>query len=90
MVRAGIRLATVSALIALGWVAGRAQSSAPDFELVVDAPAGETTIQCVRGCRLSWVERGVNLNAQTMETFSFKCNSPSGRCSSHRVGGWLP
>jgi len=89
MVRASIRIVAVSVLIALGWVAGRAQSSEPTFELVVDAPAGATTIQCVRGCELSWVERGVNSNAQRKQTFSFTCNSPSGRCSSLRVGGWL-
>src|SRR5213592_2352183 len=37
----------------------------PDFELVVDAPAGPTTITCVRGCRLMWVERGIN-NSEVM------------------------
>jgi hypothetical protein len=89
MIRASVRLAVVAAFLCLGWVAGRAQTSQPTFELVVNAPAGETTIQCVRGCELSWVERGVSPNAQTMQTFTFKCTSPSGRCSSHKVGGWL-
>jgi hypothetical protein len=89
MIRTGLRLVAVAVLICLGWVAGRAQASQPTFEIVVDAPAGETTIQCVRGCALSWVERGVNPNAQTMATFTFKCNAPSGRCSSNKVGGWL-
>lgn len=89
MIRASVRLAAVAAFICLGWVAGRARTSAPTFEIVVDAPAGETTIQCVRGCELSWVERGMSPNAQAMPSFTFKCNSPSGRCSSHKVGGWL-
>jgi hypothetical protein len=74
-------------LIFLGWVVGRAQTSAPTFELVVDAPGGATTIECVKGCKLAWVERGVNANDTPMPTFSYRCTAP--RCSSGRVGGWL-
>jgi hypothetical protein len=89
MVSTGLRLAALGVLVSVGWVAGRAQSSQPTFEIVVDAPAGETTVRCVRGCELSWVERGVNPSAQTMQTFTFECNAPSGRCTSLTVGGWL-
>ena len=89
MIRAGIRLAAVAACICLGWAAGRAQTTQPTFEFVVNAPVGQTIIQCVRGCELAWVERGLSPNAQTMTTFTFTCTSPSGRCSSQRVGGWL-
>ena len=32
-------------LILAGWAVGRAQTSAPAFELLVDAPGGETTIE---------------------------------------------
>jgi hypothetical protein len=71
----------------LGWVVGRAQTAAPAFELVIDAPGGETTIKCVKGCELAWVERGVNANATPMTTFAYRCTAP--RCSSGRVGGWL-
>lgn len=74
-------------LISLGWVLGRAQTSAPAFELVVDAPSGETTIKCLNGCQLAWVERGVNASATATGTFTYRCTGP--RCSSGRVGGWL-
>jgi len=37
----------------IGWVVGRAQSANPDFELVVTAPGGETSVECVRGCDLN-------------------------------------
>jgi hypothetical protein len=74
-------------LIFLGWVVGRAQTSAPAFELVVDAPGGETTIKCVKGCKLSWVERGLIPNATADPNFTYSCTA--GRCSSGRVGGWL-
>jgi hypothetical protein len=55
-------------LVAIGWIAGvKAKSSSPDFALIVNAPGGETTVECVRGCKLAWVERGLNPN-QTTDT----------------------
>ena len=56
------------ALIAAGWVAAKAQIPAPDFEIIVDAPGGATTIKCVRGCKLAWVERGINQSATPFES----------------------
>ena len=44
------RLTIAVVLILGGWAAGRAQSQQDDFELVVEAPAGETTVTCRRGC----------------------------------------
>src|SRR5688572_17842498 len=75
------------ALLGLGWSVGKAQGANPDFEIVVNAPAGETTVECKRGCSLAWVERGVNPNSTPMSTFKFSCSGE--RCSSARVGGWL-
>ena len=75
------------ALVATGWALARAQVSEPDFEIIVDAPGGPTTIRCVRGCALAWVERGVNPNAKPIESFDFNCSGA--RCSSFKVGGWL-
>jgi hypothetical protein len=74
------------ALIALGWTLGRAQSGQPDFELRVDAPGGKTRIECVRGCELMWVERGINPNDTPGPTFSYGCGAE--RCFSGTVGGW--
>lgn len=71
----------------IGWAAGRAQTSAPDFELVVNAPSGGTSVECVRGCALSWVERGLNPNSGLMAKFTFSCGASE--CSSGRIGGWL-
>jgi len=82
-----VPIAVAAILVFLGWTVGRAQTSAPAFELVVDAPGGETTIQCVRGCKLAWVERGVNPNAAPIPTCTYRCTGS--RCSSARVGGWL-
>lgn len=83
------RMIVALTLIGLGWVAAKAQApeSAPDFELQVDAPGGPTTITCVRGCKLVWIERGVNPNAAPQRAFDFACSAS--RCSSGRVGGWI-
>jgi hypothetical protein len=90
MIRRSSRITMLAALVGLGWVAGYAQSPGPDFEVVVNAPEGETTIECVRGCELAWVERGVNPNSKPMRTFTFKCQGAAdSRCSSMKVGGWL-
>jgi hypothetical protein len=90
MRRTATRLAIVSVLVGLGWIGGRAQTSQPTFELIVDAPVGETTVTCKRGCALSWVERGVNPNAAAMPTFSYNCaGAEVKRCSSATIGGWI-
>jgi hypothetical protein len=86
--RAAVQVAFAVTLILVGWAVGKGQAIAPDFELLVDAPGGETTIQCVKGCKLAWVERGVNPNATPQPTFTYRCTG-STRCSSARVGGWL-
>lgn len=82
------------ALFGLGWAAALiAQNSKPDFEIVVNAPAGDTTIECVRGCNLFWVERGLIPNGKPEAKFPFGCSGVGGtvvsRCSSGRVGGWI-
>lgn len=88
MQRIVVRMAIVVALVALGWAAGRAQTAQPDFELLVDAPAGETRVECVRGCRLSWVERPVKSPTTPQLYFSYGCSGPP-RCSSGRIAGWV-
>src|SRR5215207_6797441 len=88
MIRASVRVALAMAVVGLGWISARAQASSPAFELVVSAPEGETTIECVRGCDLAWVERGVNPRAKPVATFTFKCSGAAdSRCSSATVGG---
>jgi hypothetical protein len=45
---AGVILAV--GLVAIGWSAGRAQTTVADFEMTITTPVGRTTIQCSRGC----------------------------------------
>jgi hypothetical protein len=88
MARTKVQIGLAVILVVFGWAVGRAQTSTLAFEVVVDAPSGETKITCVRGCELAWVERGVNPNAKPGPTFTYSC-SGTPRCSSARVGGWL-
>jgi hypothetical protein len=86
MKRALSRFAVAAGLVFAGWTVGRSQPASPDFELIVEAPGGETTIQCVKGCKLAWVERGVNPNSQPTASSSYACTGS--RCLSGRLGGW--
>ena len=90
MLRSSVYVLIATTLLMVGWIAGKAQTLSPTFELVVNAPAGETTVECVKGCELAWVERGVNPNAIPKPSFTFKCSGAAvTRCSSARVGGWI-
>lgn len=74
-------------LVASGWAMARARTPEPDFAIVVDSPGGATTIRCVRGCKLMWIERGINPNSTPSSSFGFECTGS--RCSSATVGGWI-
>jgi hypothetical protein len=78
-------------LIALGWVASEAQSQrVPDFELSVITKDGKTTVECLRGCGLQWVEWVIPDPAGAQKTVSFgPCGSRSDGCPSGRLGGWI-
>lgn len=93
MTRLVARLLLAVALLGIGWTAGRAQQPLHDFELVVDAPSGQTTITCVRGCQgLAWIERMVpgTVPVPSQTTFMYGCSgSSTARCGSGRIGGWL-
>jgi hypothetical protein len=79
----------------LGWTLGSAQDRQPEFELVITAPGGPTNttpegmtrVECVGGCELMWVERGLNPNSTPSSTFSFGCGAE--RCVSGKIGGWV-
>ena len=93
MPRMALGLTLAAVLVMAGWMAGRAQTTAPDFVLVVETKQGDptettTTIRCVEGCGLTWIERGLNPNSSVMPQFSFRCAPPQ-TCTSARVGGWI-
>ncbi len=79
-------------MLGVGFAIGqaRAQTAGPDFEVQISAPPGETVIECVRGCDLQWVERGLNANSRPEVRFSYGCRGNGlERCASGRIGGWV-
>jgi hypothetical protein len=94
MKRTVVRILTALAFIALGWAAGKAQTSQPDFEIVVEASRSEeatktdVNVTCTKGCDLAWIERGVSANAKPTQTFTFGCQRTN-TCSSYKIGGWI-
>lgn len=39
-------------LLALGWALGYAQRPEPEFMIKIEAPAGNTSVECDSGCEL--------------------------------------
>jgi hypothetical protein len=87
-----VRVVFAMALVTVGWVAARGQEPpTPDFELFVVSLNGKTTIECVRGCSLQWVEREVPDRENGRSSFTYgPCGGvwPDG-CPSGRLGGWI-
>ena len=89
-----IRRALVAlALVGLGWAVATAQSqAAPDSEIEVFTMGGKTTIECVRGCGLQWVERQVPSPTDAKPSFTYgpciESQWPRG-CPSGRLGVWI-
>lgn len=90
MRRIGFRIVLAVVLVAAGWSIGKAQGTPPEFEFTVDAPVGETTVTCTRGCSLAWVARGFSPSTTPKTDFTFKCGGATvTRCSSGALGGWV-
>jgi hypothetical protein len=91
MTRWIVRLLVALLLVAAGWSAGRAQSSEPDFEILVSASVADTKIECVKGCTLTWSERGISPNAVRRSHFRYGCGvvNPPATCSSGKIAGWI-
>ena len=83
------RVAGILILLGLGWAVGYAQRSEPDFMLAIDAPVGETRIECVSGCRLIGARDLANPNADQMKAYSYSCEGVNVQRCSARTGGWL-
>lgn len=85
----GMRLFLAVALLGVGWTLGYAQRAQPEFMIAIDAPAGETRIQCISGCELVGARDLENPNAGRANTYRYVCSGPAeSRCKA-RVAGWL-
>lgn len=89
MARLALIAAIVFASLATGWVAAKAYAPEPDFELLVDAPVGQTHIKCIKGCTLLSLETQ-RPDAKPTPSFSIGCGGSSVlRCPPEKVGGWI-
>ncbi len=86
MARIALRALVAVVLIAVGWSVGHAQGSPPTFNLAIDAPIGDTSIQCKRGCELFFLRDG-SPTASNHFTLSCKGDGETRRCSGTLSGG---
>lgn len=89
MRRRTIQTVVAVLLLAFGWVAGRAETPAPEFTLAIEAPSGRTIVKCVQGCTLQggWDE-GNPHNIPTTK-YWFECSGAHDQRCSATVNGWL-
>ena len=73
-------------LVGLGWAIGYAQRPEPEFMIAIDAPVGETRVECLSGCELIGARDLGNPNAGRLKVYGYGCNAR--RCKA-RVAGWL-
>jgi hypothetical protein len=95
MARSLVRTFALSlALVTVGWILGHAQASVPPplpdpaFELLVTAPGGDISVQCIRGCAVREkpsVNNPVHLARPAQAEVGWACKQ---RCSLE-VHGWI-
>jgi hypothetical protein len=73
-------------LVGLGWTLGSAARPEPEFTIAVDAPAGQTRVECLSGCRLIGARDLPNSNAAQMKVYSYGCRGAA-RCGA-QIAGW--
>ena len=83
------RVAVAFILVGLGWTLGYAQRPAPEFMLAIDAPAGQTRVECVSGCRLMGSRDLGNPNAGQMRVYTYGCSGGAVERCTAQAAGWL-
>jgi hypothetical protein len=76
-------------LVGLGWAVGHAQRSEPEFIISIDAPVGETRVECVSGCELMGSRDLGNPNARRLKVYKFGCAGTGVQRCGASVAGWL-
>ena len=76
MVRFATRVLIIIVLTAIGWSVGKAQEPPLVINFTIDAPVGDTTIQCERGCEFYSSQQG---RARASSQFMFSCTAEGGR-----------
>jgi hypothetical protein len=75
-------------LIGLGWAVGAAERPEPEFMIAIDAPVGQTRVECLSGCRLMGARDLPNANAHQMKVYSYGCSGRGVQRCGAQVAGW--
>lgn len=76
-------------LVGLGWTIGYTQRSEPEFMLAIDAPVGETRVECVSGCKLMGARDLGNPNAGRLKVYRYGCRGRNVQRCGAQIAGWL-
>jgi hypothetical protein len=76
-------------LVGLGWVVGYTQRSEPEFMMAIDAPVGETRVECVSGCELMGARDLGNPNAGRLTVYVYGCSGRHVQRCGAKIAGWL-
>lgn len=95
MQRNVLHLILALGLLGFGWSVGHAQNTdGPDFAFVVKAPAGETMVECVKGCNLL-LSIFTPSRSAAGKSFKYTCKAtdgdgkPSPLCGAREFNGYL-
>lgn len=75
-------------LLGVGWTVGAAERPQPEFIIAIDAPVGQTRVECVSGCRLVGAKDLPNPSAGLMKVYSYGCSGGSVQRCGAQVAGW--
>ena len=76
-------------LVGSGWAVGYAQRPEPEFMIAIDAPVGETRVECVSGCKLMGARDLGNSNAGRLTAYTYRCRGRNVQRCRAQVAGWL-
>ena len=82
------RVVWASLLTGCGWAFGAAGRPEPEFVIAIDAPAGQTSVECVSGCKLIGARDLPNSNAQLMKVYSYSCSGAGVQRCGAQIAGW--
>lgn len=76
-------------LVGSGWAVGYAQRSEPEFMMAIDAPAGETRVECISGCEMIGARDLGNPNAGRLKVYTYGCRGRNVQRCQAQIAGWL-
>lgn len=76
-------------LVGFGWAVGFAQRSEPDFMIAINAPVGQTRVECLSGCELMGARDRGNPKAGRLTVYTYGCSGRNVQRCGAQIAGWL-